>query len=1116
MAETREVQLREKRFSLPRLALKYPQATIVVTGLMIALGVYSYLTVPERMVPRIPSPNIGVVTLFPGMPAEDMERYITRPLEKRIQIVGGINYMLGVSQEGYSKIVVYFDYDVDLERKRAEMKNLLDVIANELPRAGANTTVPRVVHVDRQNNPLIQFAVRREGYDRTRLKELLDNVILTEFQLIDGVLSAWTFGGPVRQIQVVVDRDKLAAYDIPILAVRNAIDNANFSRGGGQLFQGPAEEQIVIPNEYTEGEILHRLPRLPIAEREGRIIYLGDVARVEDTHAPLYGDFFYNGEPAIWLGVQPEADKDFYDIAGKAKKLAKSLEREYPGLKFDVVFDKTYYMGLNDQNAQREFLLAVILASLVMLLFLGEVSTTLIAAAILPASVAFGFFMLSVLGFQKDFGINMGLIFIVGKLVDDSIIVIENIRRYIEHGVKPRLAATAGAEEVQNAVAAATLSFVVMLIPMTQMTGDMGSGFRSMTIPMITTVLTSWFMAMTLTPLMAAHFFKPKPGVERSPLEVEAETELSTEAPPGRLGALLWKYFLRYFVGLANGLGRFVAWSLDRPLLILGGAAASLIFALGIYDKLGQEQMPLTDTSLVLGYMRAAPGTSPERMYEITKEVARIALQEPHVKGASALVGQSPVWGQFFTGYGVNTRNEAQWIMNLTIADKRDRKKHSLWAIEERIRTEAKRRIPELDVLFFQPMAPTPVAAARAPVEVLVKGKELDQTYRYGREILRIAKTQGRGVHSVYLDAVYGVPQWKIEIDEERAEELGVEPAQIIGQVYYALNGGMTDVFFNPDPMYYHSRLFIKFDDAQRQWEGDIGNIPISVHGGGRQVPLRSLARVTRTVGYDRIHSYNTLYAASVLGYYKELGLKETTMSIMMPSKMQIALPKGYVIGPAGLMGTMLQAFNELNMGLKIALFAVFLVLVVQFKSFGVGLVNMAAIPLIAIGSLGALWLRGMSWSPPVLWGLVILSGIVLTDSVVILDKIEHLRSLGFDLRKAIVRASVLRLRPVLMTAITTGIAMAPIAIWPPPMTEQFRNIATGITGGLLTSTVMTLIVIPVSYFVMVHVRAWLIRFYTEERVTLRHLFRPIEEPALAANPGNPGHPGNPEGEAGA
>jgi len=175
------VRLQRQRWSLPRFALNHPHVTIVMSLLMVGLGVYSFLTIPQRMAPKIPTPNIGVVTKFPGMSAEDMERYITRPLEKKIQIVGGINFILGVSQAGYSKIVVYFDYDVDLPQKRAEMKSLLDTIANELPRAGANTTAPRLIHVDRQNVPLIQFAVRRDGVDRTALKEMLNNVILTQF-----------------------------------------------------------------------------------------------------------------------------------------------------------------------------------------------------------------------------------------------------------------------------------------------------------------------------------------------------------------------------------------------------------------------------------------------------------------------------------------------------------------------------------------------------------------------------------------------------------------------------------------------------------------------------------------------------------------------------------------------------------------------------------------------------------------------------------------------------------------------------------------------------------------------------------------------------------------------
>ena len=310
-------------------------------------------------------------------------------------------------------------------------------MANELPRAGANQTVPRVIHVDRQNAPLVQFAVRRDGYDRGRLKELLNNIILTQFQKIPGVLAASIFGGPDRQMQIIVDRDKLAAYNLSILEIRKAIDAANFDRGGGPLIDGDREIQVRIPNEFREATILARLPKLPVGRFGDKVVYLADVAEVQDTVATQRGDFFYNGEPAIWLGIQAEATRDYLKIATEAKDLTRLLQNEYPGLKFDVVFDKTFYMELNDGNALFEFFLAVALAGLVMLLFLGELSATLIAAAILPSTVAFGFFVIHMLGFQKDFGIMMGLVFVVGKLLDDSIIVVVVIRRHTELGALP-------------------------------------------------------------------------------------------------------------------------------------------------------------------------------------------------------------------------------------------------------------------------------------------------------------------------------------------------------------------------------------------------------------------------------------------------------------------------------------------------------------------------------------------------------------------------------------------------------------------------------------------------------------------------------------------------------
>lgn len=1069
-----------RRFSLPRFALSHPHATIILALIMVLLGVYAYIAIPVRMVPQVPSPDVGVVTQFPGMSAEDMQRYITNPLEKRIQIVGGVNYVLGTSQAGYSKIVVYFNYNVDLKKKWLQMQALLNEISNELPKAGPNTTKPRLVHVNSQNGPAIQFAITRAGMSRTALKSMVDNIILTQFQQQPGVLSAYTFGGPSRQIEVVVNRNELAAHHLNILAIRKAIDGANFNHGGGPLIQGDHRIDVQINNELAEPYTLQRLRDLPVGHQGSQVVYLRDVAQIEDTHAPLYGDFYYNSKPAIWLGVQGASGGNYLKLSENAKKLATTLENEYPGLKVKVVFDQAFYIHLNDENAIDEFVKAVILASLVILLFLGELGGTVIAAAILPSAVAFGFFLIYILGMQRDFGIMMGLVFVVGKLLDDSIVVVEVVRRHIERGLHPKVAAVLGAEQVQNAILAATLTFAVMLYPMTRLTGDMGAGFKSMTIPMITSVIGSYILAMTITPLMASRLFKPKPGALTAEVDipVQKEMELESTAPPGFMGRVMHALFLRHFHVFEQAFARAVAWSLRHRWIVVAAIVGSLMIAFSLFDQLGVEQMPLTDTSLILGYVRADPGVSTKRMGEIVRKIERIALAQKNVKNVSALTGQSPGWGQYFTGYGVNGVNEARLLMNLTIA--REQRKETLWQIQDAIYRKAKAEIPDLDTLFLQPLSPTPVSASRAPVEVLVKGPDLRQVYHYARQVLDIAHTQAAGLHNPYLDTVYGVPQLEVDVDEARAAAMGLTVQDVVGQLYYAINGGMTNTFFNPPPMYYHSRILIRYRKNQRRSLEDLRDLAIAVPG-GHTVPLSAVARIRNTVGFNTIHTYNTLYAASVLGYYEELGLKETTMNLLVPAKMQISMPKGYSIGPAGLVGTMLQAFNQLNSGLKVALIAVLFLLVVQFRSFAIALVLMLAIPLEGLGAIGLLWLRHMNWSPPVLWGMVILAGIVLSNSILMVDLMLHFRRRGADRDHAIVAASAQRLRPVLMTAIAAGIAMAPVAIWPPPATEQFKEIATAVIGGLITSTMMTLIAIPVAYSLMDDFLAFMGRFYLND-----------------------------------
>ncbi|GMT46009.1 MAG: multidrug ABC transporter [bacterium] len=1079
---------KNKRSSLPRYAIEHPHFTIIIALLMVVLGVAAFLDMPARMAPVIPAENLGVICTYPGLRAEDMSKLIAQPLIKNLQIVGDITYTTTTSQKGWCLVALYFKEGVNLDQKRAEIKNLVDIIARkDLPLLMGKAIPLRVVRIDRQNVPSPQFAVTRKGVSRKDLREFINNLVISRFQKINGVRSVWTFGGPIRQIHINVNRDKLRTYNISMGQIKKAFDKADLTMSGGPLISVESVENGEIISTFLSGEmnennVKRKLPQLVVATRNGHEVYLRDIATVSDTVQEQYGDYFYNGKPAVWLGVQPTRKADFYSVNSKATHLAHELERDYPGLKFETAFAKTRIMKINDKNAVREFFIAVILAGLMMLLFLGEFSGTIVALAILPSAVAFGFFVLSLLGYQRDFGIVAGTVFIVGKLIDDSIIVIEITKRYIERGIHPRLAAIIGAEEVMPAVVISTLAFIVVVAPMMFLKGDMGSGFRSMSIPMEITVVASLWMALTLTPLMISHIFKSPENavtdedVARKIVEKHEELGLYKE-PRDWFGRMVGKVFIKPFARFEKKFYNIVSWSLDHPLPWVMLVIVSLWITVHVFSSLRQEQMPLTDTSIGMLYVRLNPNTSPTRVFQISKEISHLYLQEKNVINISLMAGSAPMWGNYFAGYGVNTHNEIRGIINFTFA--REQRKETMWDIARKLRKEIYQKIPEVDAMLLQPVPPTPVAGARAPVEILVRGFNPNLVYKDARKTLHIARTQAPGLHSPYLDQTKQ-KELRLVVDKRKVAELGLSVADVISQAMMSLNGNMTSWFFQPSPQIYeHSRILIRYQSSQRKNTNDLSDIVIQTPR-GKAVPLNQIAHFERTDGFDRLHTFNSLYSTSLLGYYKELGLKATTMSVLLPAKMQINQPKMVQVNPAGMMITALAAFNQLNMGEKLGLLLVFLLLALFFRSFWTGLVLMLVIPLEGVGAILALWLRGMSWSPPVMWGLAILSGIVLSNSILLVDKIEELMKKGVPMRRAVPLASGFRLRPVLMTAIAAAVAMSHVMLFPPPSMEQFSDIATAITGGILTSTVMTLVVVPMAYYFVHTFLHWLKDFYSK------------------------------------
>ena len=1063
-----------------RWSVKNPLIVTILTITFVGIGIYSFFTLPVEMQPYVESPVVGIITRYPGVSAEDMETYITRPIEQRMGLLDDVRWIRSTSQEGRSEVAVEFNYGTDMKKNLVTVQTLVNQLINELPIDRANTTMPRVVHIDAQNMPILDLNISRKGWDEVRLREFVENELRDRFESLPGVQSAIPFGGKRREVQIVVDRNKLAAYRFSILQIKEAVDKTNYSRSGGRV-TARGQEFLVRTDERIRDPA--ELLSVPIGRFQDRLVYLKDVAKVIDTFAEVRSAYHFNGKPGILLTIVKQPWMGDPQVTEPALKLAKEFEREYPGLKIDVAFNRTETIELFIRGGVWELFLAVVATTLVITIFLQKLSFIAMAALTIPLATIFG------LTFFKPFGLTintptlMGLTFVIGRLVDDAIVILDVVARHRAMGKDPVAATLDGMEEIKIPLVAAPISFVIVLFPMNVLGGAMGAGFYGMTMPMILANIGSLILAFTFNPMLLVKTFEWFG-------EWEERSWINRAINKG-LTPVTW-----LINAMEMAYRQTLRWSLDHRLVVVGIAASSLYLALTVFPLLGWEMMPFQDTGIAAGEMEAWSGTSSEETEKMVSQLEKILLKQPEILKVSTMIGQEPVQGTFFTGYGVRTINKANFKITLTEKGQRvclfyerwldpltgacSRKTgRSIWEILDKAQREAMTTVPGIRSLWLMEMGATPVNSARAPVEIVFQGPDLKATFDLAREGERIAQ-RTPGVYQPTTSASYDQPQYFIRVKKRRAHELGLTVRDITVQAYYALNGGKTAEFFKPPGGQRHSRILIRYRKDQRLTLEDLEQALITAPG-GRQIPLKAVADVERRLGADIVSKQGLRYAVSVVGQYRDLGLKEATMGVIMGSRMSLNLPKGYTVGPKGLMLEMMDNLDRLNNGLTIALFILFLVLMVQMRSVSNAIVVMMAAPLELVGAFGLLYIRGFSYSPPVLWGLTIATVIVMATSIYLVDKIEHERAQGKSRREAILIAGPIRLRPIIMTAGTTAAAFLPPMFAPPAGMDRFMPIATAMVGAIATSTVLTLIVVPVVYDIFEDVKEFFRKLYSKE-----------------------------------
>ena len=768
--------------ALPKFAVEHPIVMIPIFLLLIGGGYVAYTRLPLELQPYLENPTVGIVIGYPGVSAEDMELYFARPIEQKMRVLGDVTFVRSTSQEGRTEVVIGFEYGSDMNRHKVDVQTLLSNMLNDLPIDKDNTTNPWVVHVANDNVPVLDLNVSHAEWDEVRLREFLDNVVRDRLESVPGVQSVMPYGGKRRQILIEVDRDKLAAYQLGLHDIKAAIEQQDISRAAGKLRSSEYDILVRAPERFQNPR---ELMDIPVGMVKDRAVYLRDVAAVKDTYAEVTSAYHFNGTRGILLTVikQPEVG-DREPINGVLARMDEFV-REYPGLRFEVAYNRLTFLERIIANAWKEMILAFSITAFVVVAFLNQIRPTFIVLLTLPAAVSAGFLWWSPFYFTVNTPTLMGLTFVIGRLVDDSVIMMEVIDRHPRMGKPPKQAAIEGAQEVSMAMVAIGASSWIAMSPALFLGGSMGTGFAGMTAPMIFAALMSTFFTLTLDPMLRAYLLRPR----------TAETLTLTDHID-RLMAWLMTPFTWLWTGAEKLQVRALGWALDHRLVLVALAAATIYAGYKVFPTLGWEGMPLQDTGQAVGEVEAWPGTSFEETEKIASGVEKYLLKNPEVRLVSTQIGIEPGLGTapnftYFSGYGVRTVNKAFFKITLTDTDDRtcqfyhrwadtltplswaiqpcsQRTARDIWEILDATQQEVLANVPNIRSLWLMEMGATPFNTARAPVEAILKGDDLPTLAQIGDKALTVAN-RTPGLLQPFTGWSMSMPQYHLEIDRVRA-----------------------------------------------------------------------------------------------------------------------------------------------------------------------------------------------------------------------------------------------------------------------------------------------------------------------------------------------------------
>lgn len=1028
--------------SLPKLAIGRPVAVAMFFLAITFLGVISFTRLPVDLLPDVAYPKLVIYTTNPETAPAEIERFITEPVEQAVARVPGVEQIESVSREGVSMVVLRFAWGTDMDFAALNVRERVDGLRGSLPERSQR---PVVLRTDPRSEPVMAISVAG-GRDLWSMKELAESVFRRRLEQIDGVAQAAVTGGLEREIHVDVDASRLESYGITIEQIATALSQANASSPSGTIRQGRFRYALRTMGELQSvdqiGDVVVAQRNVASGRPEGRVL-LRDIARIEDGFRERESIARYNGQEAVGLLIFKEAGANTVRVAERVEEVLEQLRGEYSTMHIDVAMSQAGFVSAAISNLVKNMLAGAALAFLVLILFLRDPRYPVAIALAIPISVITTFALFHLAGVSINIMTLGGLALGIGMLVDNSIVVIENIFRHREKGLRAAAAAALGAEEVQRAIAAATLTTIAVFGPIIYVQGVAGELFAALSFAVAFSLLASLAVAVTLLPTLAARW------------DGATGTGAQGVRSAGPLAAPL-RAFDRLWERVAEQYHRSLETALRYRGRVVLGSVALLVITIPFALSLPRSVLPVVDQSEFRARLELPRGAPLDRTAEVTTQLESILSADADVEAVFTRIGrQAAIVGMDEENSGLNTA-----LLEVRLRDGA-RSRHVLERLRPRM-AELSEGAVTLESGHATALGKL-LGAGEADLAVRIRGEDMDAAMAYAGQVAR-QLSQVPEVTNVRVGAELGQPEFVLEIDRERAAAYGIDPAAIVATIDGAMRGRASQTPF----VAFDRRIpiIVRLPEDQRRSLATLDGLLV------RGVPLRELIHVRESVGPVEIQRLDQSRIVPV--YADAVGRDVDGAVRAVQAAVMAAPPPGrlrYDIG--GENEEMRRSFRELAFAFALALLLVYMILAAEFESLVHPFTVLLSVPLGLIGAVFALFLLGGGLNTVSLIGMVILIGIVDNDAVVKIAFINQLRREGLPVRQAIIEAGRARLRPIVMNTITTMLAIMPMMLSLGQGASLQAPLAIAIFGGLFTSTILTLIVIPVVYELVDDARAW-------------------------------------------